>query len=540
MNEHDFNRRNPSSAYDAPPLTHVSNDGALSIRFQEGARVQIPGGPNRSTQSIFSLALWGSLELGGQPIRCTGIVPGVSLRIASGTAEARDDEHAIALAAQAWSAVYPRLVKWLIDGPTSAVLNMPMRGGLEIQFAKEGHTTLRPGVMQIEVEHGNAFAASYAASRARRPLIEQAPDAREPRITIEKGALPALIRLAMEKTIRADDPLYERLPVPVRYRATGAIDAWRQVRDAAGRSGADLSHRLPLFPVGALLDNFHKYLEAWTRGNPSSIDGPAEMGHAHRSLVWQIFTACQGALYEPTPPLHRLLDAAYIADDVPVGLIKPPADAMCIIPDPSWWGRKEGVEAIALFHRKLDSDGSPHESLGCVTWSQFAERGERHVRMQVMEFSLSDPNVTIRRLFDTTEAALDDPDEIAASAATRRYWEGVLDYAIKMLLYLTVRDANVVHDRAHTDAPREFSGLGKRKRAERLAQIEMLYDRHLVGPAILDAESIASIPTDDEHHEVRGHWRRPHFRMQPHGPHSSLRKLAFIGPTLVRPDRLGL
>ncbi len=78
----------------------------------------------------------------------------------------------------------------------------------------------------------------------------------------------------------------------------------------------------------------------------------------------------------------------------------------------------------------------------------------------------------------------------------RQYWDQVLDYAIKMLLYLTVRDAQVVHDRAYTDAPRTFSGLGKRKRAERLAEIELLCDRHFVGPAILYMELPSGLPSD--------------------------------------------
>ena len=109
-----------------------------------------------------------------------------------------------------------------------------------------------------------------------------------------------------------------------------------------------------------------------------------------------------------------------------------------------------------------------------------------------------------------------------------------------MLLYLTAREAHVVHGRAYTHAPREFGGLGKRKRAGRLAQIELLYDRHVVGPAILDGDPMDSSTTSEAHYKVRGHWRRPHFRMQPHGPNSSLRKLSFIGPTIVRQDRLGL
>ncbi|WP_244115928.1 hypothetical protein [Burkholderia cepacia] len=82
------------------------------------------------------------------------------------------------------------------------------------------------------------------------------------------------------------------------------------------------------------------------------------------------------------------------------------------------------------------------------------------------------------------------------------------------------------------------AGLGKR--TKRLAQIEMLYDRHVIGSAVLDAMPDLSSPSDGTHREVRGHWRRLHFKMRAHGPQRSLRKLVSFGLTIVRADRLGL
>ncbi|CAM2191104.1 protein of unknown function [Paraburkholderia kururiensis] len=63
-----------------------------------------------------------------------------------------------------------------------------------------------------------------------------------------------------------------------------------------------------------------------------------------------------------------------------------------------------------------------------------------------------------------------------------------------------------------------------------------------MGLAVLDRESAASAEAEfsTPQYEKRGHWRRPHFRMQPYGPHSTLRKMVFIGPVVVRPGRLGL
>jgi len=225
--------------------------------------------------------------------------------------------------------------------------------------------------------------------------------------------------------------------------------------------------------------------------------------------------------------LHRLLDAAYIADDVPIGMLALPVDTLCIVPEPSRWGRKGDVQAIAIFRNA--------QSIGFVAWTDRLE-GHEGLYMDALELSVRDPEKTIRELVDDEFRDSDPEDE-----ETRQLWRNALDYAIKMLLYLKARDAHIVHDRAYSDAPRNFSGLGKRRRTQRLAEIEMLYDRHLVGPAILDMQPAASVPAGDgSQREVRGHWRRPHFKMQPHGPHSTLRKLAFIGPTIVRPDRLAM
>ena len=79
--------------------------------------------------------------------------------------------------------------------------------------------------------------------------------------------------------------------------------------------------------------------------------------------------------------------------------------------------------------------------------------------MDVIELSLADPDRTIRELLDDAfQSPAADIDEI------RQHWRSSLDYAIKMLLYLSVRNAQVTHDRACSEAPRNFTGLGRRKR----------------------------------------------------------------------------
>lgn len=354
----------------------------------------------------------------------------------------------------------------------------------------------------------------------------------------DPGAATAmLLRVAIEKTRAADAPLYERLPPPVRYRATGAIEAWKNVMQAGrDRGDVDFYHAMPTFPMTRLHDELPRFVRGWARSDSSGVSEEG-IQLAQRSLVWQIYHASNGAMYEPTAALHRLLDSAWIADDIPIDMVELPAPAICIIPNPDWQGCRQGIRAIALFRRRDDAaGGSQVEYLEMVTWQEFAGS---LTRVKSLQYVFGDSDKTIQQVL---EQGGDAPLSAQERETDRQYWTVVFDYAIKLLLYLKIPDAQVVADRAYSNAPREFKGLGQRKRKERLAKIEHLYDRHIVGPAVLnwEAPDHGYAGLEEIHHEKRGHWRRPHFRMQPHGPHSSLRKVVFIGPVIVRPDKLGL
>ncbi|NKA33308.1 hypothetical protein GO300_01340 [Ralstonia solanacearum] len=457
-------------------------------------------------------------------------MPGATLVIATGSANPVDHDDAELIVDKLWELFRPQLVEWLTSRGALAGLRMSVSHGVQIACGRDGQYVLPEGAMHIDVRYEEGFASSFARRSKHSPLIEPIPGPHD--------NVLALLKSAIEKSIQSEDDVYARLPIPVRYRASGAIEAWKQVRQAAGNSGAEFSRLLVEEEIAYLLEQFEGYIRTWTGRPLSAVTDESGAWHAKRSVVWQAFSASDGALYEPTPAMHRLLDASYIADDVPVGMIQLPTNALCIIPDTSWWDHDGGIEAITIVRHEQGTEGQRYGWLSFMAWTHHRQRSHRSAN--VLQLSLADPQRTIRSLLEEIVPQEGRIDAEPNAQNAREYWGQVLDYAIKMLLYLTVRDAQVVHDRAYTDAPRTFSGLGKRKRAERLAEIEHLYDRHIVGPAILDMELSSGLPSDRAHREVRGHWRRPHFKMQPHGPHSSLRKLAFIGPTIVRPDRLGL
>jgi hypothetical protein len=71
--------------------------------------------------------------------------------------------------------------------------------------------------------------------------------------------------------------------------------------------------------------------------------------------------------------------------------------------------------------------------------------------------------------------------------------------------------------------------------------VKRLYDRYVLGPDVMAPELQSACSADSRGHTGRTvvtHWRRGHFRSQTHGPQGSLRKIIFVLPTIIHPERL--
>ncbi|MEM5435490.1 hypothetical protein [Paraburkholderia diazotrophica] len=256
--------------------------------------------------------------------------------------------------------------------------------------------------------------------------------------------------------------------------------------------------------------------------------GALIVGVARNSIYSQAFWLRNGALYEPTAALHQLLDASDVAADVPLGQLRLPTPALCIVPEPSMQQRSDGFESMLVFEHGNTKHGLPSERwLTCVVWHK-DPISSHSALIEYVRIDASDSTTSIR------QAVMQLP---GLSPNQQKLWQQWLDYVIKMLLYLSLDSVRITHERPYTTAPRTFAGLGKRKRSQRLAAIEQLYDRYVIGPPALTGD-LACRGTGSGDHEVRAHWRRGHFRMQPYGPAATQRKLIFVMPTLVRADRL--
>lgn len=350
--------------------------------------------------------------------------------------------------------------------------------------------------------------------------------------------------VALNKLTEANQPKFERLPVPIRYRATGAAQSWLKVTETAGDLGKKLLTALS--SPGAALGEVLDVLKTIITDNPlPTPDEEAGLGIGSALLqgsLLMMHAQRQGGLFEPTPALHRMLAESDVADAMPVRFFQPPMPALFIVPEPTMWRQPDGFEALLVLDHTGRETGRADEPVARrFTFAAWARNAQGHSVCDWLEFAIKDEDMPLADVLEraTSGTRWQDAGPLKGMRDfDQGRWVSLLNYAVKMLLYLSVEEALVNHDQAYTKAPRQFPGLGKRKRELRLAEVEHLYDRYVVGPAVLAGQA-ASGPHGATGGEVKTHWRRGHFRLQAHGPQASLRKVMFIMPTMVRADLLG-
>lgn len=360
-------------------------------------------------------------------------------------------------------------------------------------------------------------------------------------------SLPPIVDQAFRcSSAMARDPALAHLPVPVRFRANGGLQAWQEVL-ATLKGGAEAREALasPGVPVLVATRALKKVVM------PHVIVGPGAGTSAdavlrsvlHGSAFMLCFWLRGGALYEPTPALGTLLGGTDIAADLPFQLLVPPAGALCVLPPAQQRCNCADALGIAVFTHGSEVRGRAVREL---TLLSFHHSSEMRLRTALLRLTGEDEadllSSGLQRAFvltrDPTRAGYTDMEAVRTAHTS---WTQMLDYLVKVLLYLQ-SDRPVQREVLdYSSAPRQFAGLGRRRREERQAQINRLYDRYIVGPESLSDMAGVSMPGEgpDQGHELPPHWRRGHFRLQPHGPQWSMRKVLFIPPTVVRADRLG-
>jgi len=123
---------------DVAQFTHKTRDEPArivaddSIEFREGEHVTVRDGSSLSTAGVVSIAILGSMALAGKPVRCSGVVPGVTLLVSTGGLRSRDGDDADQLIDDIWRKIRPGLVDWLTMRTSPAGVTMAL--GSEIRL----------------------------------------------------------------------------------------------------------------------------------------------------------------------------------------------------------------------------------------------------------------------------------------------------------------------------------------------------------------------------------------------------------------------
>lgn len=360
-----------------------------------------------------------------------------------------------------------------------------------------------------------------------------------PGLVIEPNVLQAFTR-----TLDAWKAPYRGLPVPVRFRASGALRAWLTVLDVlpgmtlvkAALADGDL-------PPNLAADQLMSAIALQVRVLPQyeSTAAPMVAGMVHVSADLLCFWLRQGTLYEPTLPLGSLLGGIDVAADLPLSMVQPPAQTLTILPP--WQQRHHcaGMQAISVFCHDATENQAPARRCLTIRASEVVSDEGVTINELVMPIKNEDNPLTdglslaMRATLERQEAAGLGGEDLAKLG---QVWRDVLDYTVKVLLYLQLDGNRIQPQTPYRDAPKEFPGLGRKKREAKLAEVEKLYDRYLIGPISLADWAGEHANQLGAGGQLSPHWRRGHFRQQAHGPALSLRRLMFIKPTLVRLDRL--
>lgn len=272
---------------------------------------------------------------------------------------------------------------------------------------------------------------------------------------------------------------------------------------------------------------------------------------ATQATAMLCFAARGGLILKPTPALETLLGETDIGDGLPTAMFKPLAPVVYLEFGPLWKAKVTAQLGKVITLSGLE--GREYEAAGCyliqsTTHCDGCHRYQRTIGLYLVIAITPQANEALDALhhFPITggvQEVLHDEELPIHETLVRKL---IVDFTAeafkdlmpmlvgmlaKVFLYRWSEDSQFTEHKDYSEQERRLHGLGSRKADKLSRRLPRLYDWMALGPAGLVGESHG-------HGEVSPHWRKGHFRLQPHGADRLLRKLIFIAPTMVRADRL--
>jgi hypothetical protein len=337
------------------------------------------------------------------------------------------------------------------------------------------------------------------------------------------GAYPELIALF---NAQHDCATASTLPHPVCARNSKLLAAWRNIESKQYGSAGPLMNtvRRPFYQNMGLLRDTVIHEPLWAR-NLQTRDPTAADAALVLTTAPLMFWSGRNAIIEPTDALERILVHSDLGDDLSVDMLRPPIPASfirfgkafqdAVVPAPSL--EKSSVQGVYVFEMARERE----RVLTLVPI--ITAHGQRMIFVNTIEIFVNDVGQSLTQCIrDVCE-----PVGVGQSA----HVESVIQIIAKVFLYMSLPQTVRIEERDYSAMHDRLNRIGPKKAAKLQRRLPDLYDRIILGPQEIHVHG---------HGELSPHLRRGHFRLQPHGPQNSLRKLMFIAPTWVRADKLAV
>jgi hypothetical protein len=334
--------------------------------------------------------------------------------------------------------------------------------------------------------------------------------------------------------------LYGR-PYPIQFRNQGAIDAWTR---ALGNTEVWRRWQDPGTLCWQIRQEVLQQLERVQSLSPECGEMALVVADDQRRLAVEISTNLKyhlnkGMVIETTAALEALLTNSDVDLSLPMSMVAPPYRAQYLrfgdvamrylnVPASQALERCfDGVFCFLTQHAATCASGTNCWTLELVFVSKRQDRYSGYVSLLG---ETDRGRTTVGEWLSGVLLAVTRQSEVEF----HRPMHAAVSYVVRVFLYMALAQARVVKHAEYDKALRRAAGLGNRKRAKLLQKSASLYNSILVGPESLPSTAVAG----GGGHGVTAHWRRGHFRMQPHGTGNQQRKLVFIAPVLVHAKHL--
>jgi hypothetical protein len=333
--------------------------------------------------------------------------------------------------------------------------------------------------------------------------------------------------------------LYGR-PYPIQFRNQGAIDAWTR---ALGNTEVWRRWQEPATLCWQIRQEVLRQLER-VELSPESAEMAQVVADDQRRLAVEISTNLkyhlnQGMMIETTAALETLLTNSDVDLSLPMSMVAPPyraqylrfgEAAMRYLKVPGSHASDRFFDGVFCFLTPHGGTCAPRETCWTLELVFVTKRQDRYSGYVSLLGETDRGSTTVGEWLSGVLLAFTGQSE----DEFLQPMHAAVSYVVRVFLYMALAQARVVKHVEYDEALRRAAGLGDRKRAKLLQRSASLYNSILVGPEYLPSTAAAG----GTGHGVAAHWRRGHFRMQPHGTGNQQRKLVFIAPVLIHAEHL--